>query len=639
MPWNALSDANIKALSIVTKGANRKRFYLRKEDAEDPPEIFELGHSRLLKGESDWTTAYCVVAEPGWEENPGILAADQSVPDVWASEDEIRKACHGFMGNGALVTKLHESLESYGALVENFIAQTDMWIDGEEVKKGSWVIGLHPTEDGRDKIEAGEFTGVSIEGTAHRTFMEKAGLFDENKHPRNHGKFSSSPGSKGAIDPKKAKELLAHLGYTGKDAVKDFQRDHSLKVDGTAGVKTSAKIRGKRSAQLGGHTPDGWKGTSPAKATTKKWNALPVAARKEKMKAFRAAGGKLPKGRRFTADGSIETHHGAAKDRKKKDKGLMRKGSSAENGSMGGVNDVLRKIGEKLGLSAEDMASLDEIEKGASFADRMAERDFEDELPQAFDVLRSVVCNAFYPPSDETRSPSEIIDESLNEFGAWARDLLEATPVAKIQEQIDEDAEWSLEKAKLSAADRKKLPKSAFVFPDKAPGPGSYPIHDMAHAKNALARSSDKPEEKKVKAAVYAKHPKLKVAKADGSSADISTVDSMSQTDETGAPVSIEERVEKLEGQIEKIGKGIDTLVEKAGGKEGDEKPTVEDVSKKLDDLTTVTVASIKKIGDDIEKLGSGGSAQVPDADKPEPDKVAKAFKDLDLDPNLAGIA
>jgi hypothetical protein len=44
--------------------------------------------------------------------------------------------------------------------------------------------------------------------------------------------------------------------------------------------------------------------------------------------------------------------------------------------------------------------------------------------------------------------------------------------------------------AKLTTAQRKALPKSAFAVPSKAPGPGSYPIPDKAHAANAKARAS-----------------------------------------------------------------------------------------------------------------------------------------------------
>lgn len=44
--------------------------------------------------------------------------------------------------------------------------------------------------------------------------------------------------------------------------------------------------------------------------------------------------------------------------------------------------------------------------------------------------------------------------------------------------------------AKLNAAARKKIPKAQFGIPSKAPGPGSYPMPDAAHAKNAKARAS-----------------------------------------------------------------------------------------------------------------------------------------------------
>lgn len=61
--------------------------------------------------------------------------------------------------------------------------------------------------------------------------------------------------------------------------------------------------------------------------------------------------------------------------------------------------------------------------------------------------------------------------------------------------------------AKLTAAERKDIPKNAFAVPSKAPGPGSYPIEDRSHAQNALARSSGKPVEAQVRAAVERKYP------------------------------------------------------------------------------------------------------------------------------------
>ena len=56
--------------------------------------------------------------------------------------------------------------------------------------------------------------------------------------------------------------------------------------------------------------------------------------------------------------------------------------------------------------------------------------------------------------------------------------------------------------AKLTMAQRKALPKSAFAVPSKAPGPGSYPITDKKHAAVAKAygkRFASGSEMKKIK--------------------------------------------------------------------------------------------------------------------------------------------
>ena len=65
---------------------------------------------------------------------------------------------------------------------------------------------------------------------------------------------------------------------------------------------------------------------------------------------------------------------------------------------------------------------------------------------------------------------------------------------------------------KLTTAQRKKLPKSSFAIPSKAPGSGSYPVGDKAHARNALARVAQhgSPSEKAaVRRKVKAKYPSI----------------------------------------------------------------------------------------------------------------------------------
>ena len=44
--------------------------------------------------------------------------------------------------------------------------------------------------------------------------------------------------------------------------------------------------------------------------------------------------------------------------------------------------------------------------------------------------------------------------------------------------------------AKLTMGQRKALPKSSFLVPSKAPGPGSFPVPDKPHMRNAAAVAS-----------------------------------------------------------------------------------------------------------------------------------------------------
>ena len=65
---------------------------------------------------------------------------------------------------------------------------------------------------------------------------------------------------------------------------------------------------------------------------------------------------------------------------------------------------------------------------------------------------------------------------------------------------------------KLTFKQKRALPKSAFALP-RGRYDGAYPIQDIAHARNALARVSafGTPAQKAaVRRAVYAKYPQLK---------------------------------------------------------------------------------------------------------------------------------
>lgn len=63
--------------------------------------------------------------------------------------------------------------------------------------------------------------------------------------------------------------------------------------------------------------------------------------------------------------------------------------------------------------------------------------------------------------------------------------------------------------AKLTSSERKEQPKEDFVFPETR----RYPIEDEPHARDALSRSSGKPEHAAVAAAVKRKYPEIDIEK------------------------------------------------------------------------------------------------------------------------------
>ena len=66
--------------------------------------------------------------------------------------------------------------------------------------------------------------------------------------------------------------------------------------------------------------------------------------------------------------------------------------------------------------------------------------------------------------------------------------------------------------AVLSAAQRNKLPKSSFALPAK----DGYPVNDLSHARNALARVSQfgtSQEKATVRSTVRAKFPRIRQGK------------------------------------------------------------------------------------------------------------------------------
>lgn len=193
----AITDAKIGFVSLVDKAANKKTFLITK--AGDGSAAFTT-YGRILKTDTENHFVTGIVYEPMVEDSQGN----------YMTEAEITKAAHWFMKNGGDVDLQHCFKKCDGAeVVESYIAKCDMEIEGQEVKKGTWVMTMEITDANVWKsIQKGEITGFSMGG---------AGVYSEENVDLSAVEKSEEP--RGLL-----KKLAKALGFdvVEKGKVKDY---------------------------------------------------------------------------------------------------------------------------------------------------------------------------------------------------------------------------------------------------------------------------------------------------------------------------------------------------------------------------------------------------------------------------------
>lgn len=149
----AITDAKISFISLVNKAANKKTFLITK--SENGSANFST-YGKILKADADSHFVTGIVYEPMVEDTQGN----------YMTEEEITKAAYWFAKNGNAVDLQHCFEKCEGAtVVESYVAKCDMEIEGEQVKKGSWVMTMEITDnDVWDAIQKGDLTGFSMGG-------------------------------------------------------------------------------------------------------------------------------------------------------------------------------------------------------------------------------------------------------------------------------------------------------------------------------------------------------------------------------------------------------------------------------------------------------------------------------------------
>lgn len=149
----AITDAKISFVSLVNKAANKKQFLITKS-GNGSASFSTFG--RILKADASSHFVTGIVYEPMVEDTQGN----------YMTEEEITKAAYWFAKNGNQIDLQHCFQKCDGAaVVESYVAKCDMEIEGESIKKGTWLMTMEISDsDVWDSIQKGDITGFSMGG-------------------------------------------------------------------------------------------------------------------------------------------------------------------------------------------------------------------------------------------------------------------------------------------------------------------------------------------------------------------------------------------------------------------------------------------------------------------------------------------
>ena len=157
-----IAGLGLETASFVGNPSQPSKFVLMKSDDGQ----WNSSSPILKEKAEDWEVVYAPAMQPSAVDKDG---------EVIPSE-VIKNAAHNFLAEGKTdqIDADHNLITGKGKVVESWIAKEDKEYDlpNEEgsfkVEKGSWMLGVKPTEESKEKIESGEFTGFSIFGEAEK---------------------------------------------------------------------------------------------------------------------------------------------------------------------------------------------------------------------------------------------------------------------------------------------------------------------------------------------------------------------------------------------------------------------------------------------------------------------------------------
>lgn len=227
MKKRKLKNLQVSHVSFVENGANQRKFFLTK--SEEQPN-FEKPVKVIKSDDEEKRLVYGIVYEPD------AIDAHGDFTDA----ETIEKAAHEFMLKYRQIDKNHDFVAGVGEVVESYIAPADMELNGEPVKKGTWILTTKADEETWEAVKKGEFQGYSLAGVAETEVIEEEVTKTEEKQIKSFfqlmkGFFS---GQKQVEVAKEEETFLSAVEKAGKKISNTNMADIDAAIESLTNLKT-----------------------------------------------------------------------------------------------------------------------------------------------------------------------------------------------------------------------------------------------------------------------------------------------------------------------------------------------------------------------------------------------------------------
>lgn len=231
MKKRKLKNLQVSHVSYVENGANQRKFFLTK--SEEQPN-FDKPVKVIKSDDEEKRLVYGIVYEPD------VIDAHGDFTD----SETIEKAAHEFMLKYRQIDKNHDFVAGVGEVVESYIAPADMELNGEPVKKGTWILTTKADEETWEAVKKGEFQGYSLAGVAETEVIEEEVTKTEEKQKESlfqllKGFFN---GQKQAEVAKEEETFLSVVEKAGKKINAPNMADIDAAIESLTNLKTRVML-------------------------------------------------------------------------------------------------------------------------------------------------------------------------------------------------------------------------------------------------------------------------------------------------------------------------------------------------------------------------------------------------------------